>query len=84
MTIKVSIENGVLEQKLNKAIKEMPKSERPNPFNETTAKRKLIEQAIEYYIELNYSGLGIFEKEQMEAFAEYKALERRDKQRSFI
>ena len=50
MTIKVNIENGVLEQKLNKAIKEMPKSKRPNPFNETTAKRKLIEQAIDFYI----------------------------------
>ena len=50
MTIKVSIENGVLEQKLNKAIKEMPKSERPNPFTETTAKRKVIEQAIDFYI----------------------------------
>tara|TARA_Y200000002_G_scaffold372389_1_gene370123 strand:+ start:453 stop:617 length:165 start_codon:yes stop_codon:yes gene_type:complete len=50
MTIKVNIENGVLEQKLNKAIKEMPEYLRPNPFNETTAKRKVIEQAIDFYI----------------------------------
>ena len=50
MTIKVNIENGVLEQKLNKAIKEMPKSERPNPFNETTAKTRFIELAIDFYI----------------------------------
>ena len=50
MTIKVNIENGVLEQKLNKAITEMPKSSRPNPFNETTAKTKFIELAIYHYI----------------------------------
>ena len=50
MTIKVNIENGVLEQKLNKAIKEMQEYLRPNRFNETTAKRKVIEQAIDFYI----------------------------------
>ena len=77
MTIKVNIENGVLEQKLNKAITEMPKSKRPNPFNETTAKRRFIELAIENYIKINYSGLGIFEQIAMEANDEFEALERR-------
>ena len=77
MTIKVNIENGVLEQKLNKAITEMPKSKRPNPFNETTAKTRFIELAIENYIKINYSGLGIFEQLAMEANDEFQALERR-------
>ena len=77
MTIKVNIENGVLEQKLNKAITEMPKSQRPNPFNETTAKRRFIELAIENYIKINYSGLGIFEQIAMEANDQFEALERR-------
>ena len=77
MTIKVNIENGVLEQKLNKAITEMPKSSRPNPFNETTAKRRFIELAIENYIKLNYSGLGIFDQLAMEANDQFQALERR-------
>ena len=35
MTIKVNIENGVLEWSLNDAIKKMPEGLRPNPFNET-------------------------------------------------
>ena len=77
MTIKVNIENGVLEQKLNKAITEMPKSDRPNPFNETTAKRRFIELAIENYIKINYSGLGIFEQAAREFAAEWESLERR-------
>ena len=77
MTIKVNIENGVLEQKLNKAITEMPKSKRPNPFNETTAKRRFIELAIENYIKINYSGLGIFEQIAMEANDQFEALERK-------
>ena len=77
MTIKVNIQNGVLEQKLNKAITEMPKSQRPNPFNETTAKRRFIELAIENYIKINYSGLGIFEQIAMEANDQFEALERR-------
>ena len=77
MTINVNIENGVLEQKLNKAITEMPKSKRPNPFNETTAKRRFIELAIENYIKINYSGLGIFEQIAMEANDQFEALERR-------
>ena len=77
MTIKVNIENGVLEQKLNKAITEMPKSSRPNPFNETTAKRRFIELAIENYIKLNYSGLGIFDQLAMEANDQFQVLERR-------
>ena len=77
MTIKVNIENGVLEQKLNKAITEMPKSKRPNPFNKTTAKRRFIELAIEYYIKINYSGLGIFDQLAMEVNDQLQALERR-------
>lgn len=77
MTIKVNIENGVLEQKLNKAITEMPKSKRPNPFNETTAKRRFIELAIEYYIKINYSGLGIFDQLAIEVNDQLQALERR-------
>ena len=77
MTIKVNIENGVLEQKLNKAITEMPKSQRPNPFNETTAKRRFIELAIEYYIEMNYSGLEIFEKAAREVAAQWESLDRK-------
>ena len=77
MTIKVNIENGVLEQKLNKAITEMPKSSRPNPFNETTAKRRFIELAIENYIKLNYSGLGIFDQLAMEENDQFQVLERR-------
>ena len=77
MTIKVNIENGVLEQKLNKAITEMPKSQRPNPFNETTAKTRFIELAIEYYIKINYSGLPIFDQLAMEVNDELQALERR-------
>ena len=77
MTIKVNIENGVLEQKLNKAITEMPKSKRPNPFNETTAKRRFIELAIEYYIKLNYSGLPIIEQAEREIAAEWEAMSRR-------
>ena len=77
MTIKVNIENGVLEQKLNKAITEMPKSKRPNPFNETTAKRRFIELAIEYYIKLNYSGLPIIEQAEREIAAEWEAMIRR-------
>ena len=77
MTINVNIENGVLEQKLNKAITEMPKGSRPNPFNETTAKTRFIELAIENYIKINYSGLGIFEQLAMEANDEFQALERR-------
>ena len=77
MTIKVNIENGVLEQKLNKAITEMPKSKRPNPFNETTAKTRFIELAIEYYIKLNYSGLPIIEQAEREIAAEWEAMSRR-------
>ena len=77
MTIKVNIENGVLEQKLNKAITEMPKSKRPNPFNETTAKTKFIELAIEYYIEMNYSGLEIFEQAAREFAAQWESLDRK-------
>ena len=77
MTIKVNIENGVLEQKLNKAITEMPKSDRPNPFNETTAKRRFIELAIENYIKLNYSGLPIIEQAEREVAAEWEAMLRR-------
>ena len=77
MTIKVNIENGVLEQKLNKAITEMPKSQRPNPFNETTAKRRFIELAIENYIKLNYSGLPIIEQAEREVAAEWEAMLRR-------
>ncbi len=77
MTIKVNIENGVLEQKLNKAITEMPKSKRPNPFNETTAKRRFIELAIENYIKLNYSGLPIIEQAEREVAAEWEAMLRR-------
>ena len=77
MTIKVNIENGVLEQKLNKAITEMPKSKRPNPFNETTAKTRFIELAIENYIKLNYSGLPIIEKAEREVAAEWEAMLRR-------
>ena len=77
MTIKVNIENGVLEQKLNKAITEMPKSSRPNPFNETTAKRRFIELAIEYYIEMNYSGLPIIEQAEREVAAQWEQLERK-------
>ena len=77
MTIKVNIENGVLEQKLNKAITEMPKSKRPNPFNETTAKTRFIELAIEYYIEMNYSGLEIFEQAEREVAAQWEQLERK-------
>ena len=77
MTIKVNIKNGVLEQKLNKAITEMPKSKRPNPFNETTAKRRFIELAIEYYIKINYSGLGIFDQLAIEVNDQLQALERR-------
>tara|TARA_B100001057_G_scaffold40961_1_gene36776 strand:+ start:433 stop:681 length:249 start_codon:yes stop_codon:yes gene_type:complete len=77
MTIKVNIKNGVLEQKLNKAITEMPKSKRPNPFNEATAKRRFIELAIEYYIKINYSGLGIFDQLEMEVNDQLQALERR-------
>ena len=50
MTIKVNIENGVLEWSLNDAIKKMPEGLRPNPFNETTAKTKFIELAIYHYI----------------------------------
>ena len=50
MTIKVNIENGVLEWSLNDAIKKMPEGLRPNPFNETTAKTKFIETAIYHYI----------------------------------
>ena len=50
MTIKVNIENGVLEWSLNDAIKKMPEGLRPNPFNETTAKRRFIETAIYHYI----------------------------------
>ena len=77
MTIKVNIENGVLEQKLNKAITEMPRSSRPNPFNETTAKRRFIELAIEYYIKINYSGLGIFDQLAMEVNDQFESLERK-------
>ena len=50
MTIKVNIENGVLEWSLNDAIKKMPEGLRPNPFNEATAKTKFIELAIYHYI----------------------------------
>ena len=50
MTIKVNIENGVLEWSLNDAIKKMPECLRPNPFNESTAKTKFIELAIYHYI----------------------------------
>ena len=50
MTIKVNIENGVLEWSLNDAIKKMPEGLRTNPFNETTAKTKFIELAIYHYI----------------------------------
>jgi len=77
MTIKVNIENGVLEQKLNKAITEMPKSKRPNPFNETTAKRRFIELAIENYIKINYSGLTIIEQAEREVAAQWEAMLRR-------
>ena len=77
MTIKVNIENGVLEQKLNKAITEMPKSDRPNPFNETTAKRRFIELAIENYIKINYSGLTIIEQAEREVAAQWEAMLRR-------
>ena len=51
MTIKVNIENGVLEQKLNKAITKMPESLRPRPFNPTSAKNKFVEEPIAYYID---------------------------------
>ncbi|AIQ94188.1 hypothetical protein [Prochlorococcus sp. MIT 0604] len=77
MTIKVNIENGVLEQKLNKAITEIPKSKRPNPFNETTAKRRFIELAIENYIKINYSGLTIIEQAEREVAAQWEAMLRR-------
>ena len=50
MTIKVNIENGVLEWALNNAITKMPEGLRPNPFNETTAKTRFIELAIGNYI----------------------------------
>ena len=50
MTIKVNIENGVLEWSLNDAIKKMPEGLRPNPFNETTAKTKFVELALCHYI----------------------------------
>ena len=77
MTIKVNIENGVLEWSLNDAIKKMPEGLRPNPFNETTAKRRFIELAIEYYIEMNYSGLEIFEQAAREVAAQWESLDRK-------
>ena len=75
MTIKVNIENGVLEQKLNKAITEMPKSKRPNPFNETTAKTKFIELAISNYIQFLQENEDLVKE--VEEFYEAMPLERK-------
>ena len=43
MTINVSIINGVLQQKLNKASTEIPANLRPRSFNSISAKSKFIE-----------------------------------------
>ena len=75
MTIKVSIENGVLEWSLNDAIKKMPEGLRPNPFNETTAKTKFIELAISNYIQFLQENEDLVRE--VEEFYEAMPLERK-------
>ena len=75
MTIKVNIENGVLEWSLNDAIKKMPEGLRPNPFNETTAKTKFIELAISNYIQFLQENEDLVRE--VEEFYEAMPLERK-------
>ena len=75
MTIKVNIENGVLEWSLNDAIKKMPEGLRPNPFNETTAKTKFIELAISNYIQFLQENEDLVKE--VEEFYEAMPLERK-------
>ena len=75
MTIKVNIENGVLEWALNNAITKMPEGLRPNPFNETTAKTKFIELAISNYIQFLQENEDLVKE--VEEFYEAMPLERK-------
>ena len=75
MTIKVNIENGVLEWALNNAITKMPEGLRPNPFNETTAKTKFIELAISNYIQFLQENEDLVRE--VEEFYEAMPLERK-------
>ena len=75
MTIKVNIENEVLEWSLNDAIKKMPEGLRPNPFNETTAKTKFIELAISNYIQFLQENEDLVKE--VEEFYEAMPLERK-------